>query len=261
MSIGIETKRLVLRDFIETPSDPKENFADCSEVEEMGEFFNRRADGYESHMTEIGFDSEAYRRAGAPLPQTDKEVKILDLGCGTGLELADLFVRMPNARVTCIDLSEKMLAILVANYQDRAAQLEIIRDSYLTWDYPKTEFDYVISVNTLHHLLPEPKTQLYRKINRTLKSGGMYCEADFMVDQAMMEQYLACYRRIMGQGTLLRQEGFYHIDIPFTVLVQKELLLKAGFVNAELFYENIKPTGSWAILTARKEEQKERWED
>jgi hypothetical protein len=75
MSIGIETKRLVLRDFIETPSDPKGNFADCSEVEEMGEFFNRRADGYESHMTEIGFDSEAYRRAGAPLPQTDKEVK------------------------------------------------------------------------------------------------------------------------------------------------------------------------------------------
>jgi tRNA (cmo5U34)-methyltransferase len=96
---------------------------------------------------------------------------------------------MPNARVTCIDLSEKMLVILAINYRERAAQLKIIHDSYLTWDYSEVEFDFVILVNTMHHLLQEPKTQLYRKINRTLKPGGMYCESDFMVDQARMAQY------------------------------------------------------------------------
>jgi tRNA (cmo5U34)-methyltransferase len=225
---------------------------DGSEAEEMGSFFDRRADGYESHMKNIGFDSEAYLRASAPLPQTDKKVRILDLGCGTGLELQYLFERMPDARVTCIDLSEKMLAILAANYRDRAAQLEIIRGSYLTWDYPEAEFDYVISVNTMHHLLPEPKMQLYRMINRTLKPGGMYCESDYMVDEARMEQYLACYQRIIDHGTIFRQNGFYHIDIPFTIAIQKELLLKGGFGNVEVFFENIKLTGSGAVLTARK---------
>jgi tRNA (cmo5U34)-methyltransferase len=222
------------------------------EAEEMGAFFDRRADGYESHMKNIGFDSETYRRASAPLPQTDKRVRILDLGCGTGMELQFLFERVPNARVTCLDLSEKMLAILAANYRERAAQLEIIRGSYLTWDYPEAEFDYVISVNTMHHLLREPKTQLYRMIKRTLKPGGIYCESDFMVDAARMEQYQARYQRMMNSTAMLRDTGFYHIDIPFTVAVQKELLLKAGFGEVEVFYENIKPTGSGAVLGARK---------
>jgi RimJ/RimL family protein N-acetyltransferase/ubiquinone/menaquinone biosynthesis C-methylase UbiE len=237
---------------IETLPDPEWNFANVPEAEEMGAFFNRRADGYEVHMTNSGFDSETYRRASAPLPQTDKQVRILDLGCGTGLELSYLFTRMPNAQVICIDLSEKMLAILAANYQDRAAQLRIIRDSYLTWHYPEGEFDYVISVNTMHHLLPEPKTQLYRKINRALKPGGIYCESDYIVDRVRMEQYQARYQRMMKNSIVLRNTGFYHIDIPFTIAVQKELLLKARFEKVESFYENINLTGSGAVLVARK---------
>jgi RimJ/RimL family protein N-acetyltransferase/ubiquinone/menaquinone biosynthesis C-methylase UbiE len=237
---------------IETLPDPQWNFGNGSDAEEMGAFFNRRADGYEVHMTECGFDSETYRRASAPLPRTDQTVRILDLGCGTGLELQYLFARMPNARVTCIDLSKKMLAILVTNYRERTAQLEIIRDSYLTWDYPEAQFDYVISVNTMHHLLQEPKTQLYRKINRTLKPGGIYCESDFMVDEARMAQYQARYQRIMDHGTISGQNGFYHIDIPFTIPIQKKLLLQAGFAKVEVFYENINPTGSGAVLAARR---------
>jgi RimJ/RimL family protein N-acetyltransferase/SAM-dependent methyltransferase len=237
---------------IETLPDPEWNFGNGSDAEEMGAFFNRRADGYEVHMTECGFDSETYRRASASLPRTDQTVRILDLGCGTGLELQYLFARMPNARVTCIDLSEKMLAILAANYRERAAQLEIIRDSYLTWDYPEAEFDFVISVNTMHHLLCEPKVQLYRKINRALKPGGMYCESDFMVDRARMEQYQARYQRMMNSAAILRDNGFYHIDIPFTIPIQKESLLKAGFAKVEVFYENINPTGSGAVLVARR---------
>jgi tRNA (cmo5U34)-methyltransferase len=225
---------------------------DLEMVEEMGAFFDRRAAGYEAHMTNSGFDSETYRRASAPLPQTDRRVKLLDLGCGTGLELSYLFASMPNALVTCIDLSEKMLAILAANYQERAPQLEIIHDSYLTWGYPEAKFDYVIAVNTMHHLLPGPKTQLYRKINQTLKPGGMYCESDFMVDQARMEQYQESYRQIMKNETISRRNGFYHIDIPFTIAVQKELLLKAGFGKVELFSERIQPKGSSAILVAEK---------
>lgn len=222
-----------------------------SDAEEMGKFFNHRADGYEAHMTGNGRDYEAYKHAVMPLPQTDEPVKVLDLGCGTGLELRYLFERMPNAQVTCIDLSENMLKILSEHYNDKAKQLTILCESYLTWDYPENAFDFVISVNTLHHFMQDQKTELYSKILRSLKPSGMYIESDFIVDKAMMEQYQARYRRITSNMSV-QQSGYYHIDIPFTVEVQKKLLYKAGFDRVESFYENIRPKGSGAVLTASR---------
>jgi hypothetical protein len=61
----------------------------------------------------------------------------------------------------------------------------------------------------------------------------------------------------MNHGTISGQNGFYHIDIPFTIAVQKELLLKAVFGKVELFYENIRPTGSGAVLVAQKEKSED----
>jgi hypothetical protein len=70
-----------------------------------------------------------------------------------------------------------------------------------------------------------------------------------MVDEAVMKQYQDRFKRII-QDLPARDSGYYHIDIPFTVAIQKELLLKAGFDEVQIFYKNIKPTGSGAVLTA-----------
>jgi tRNA (cmo5U34)-methyltransferase len=166
----------------------------------------------------------------APLPETDRPLKILDLGCGTGLELQFLFERLPNAEVTCIDLSGQMLALLSEHYQGYASQLEIIRDSYLTWEYPDSRYDYVISVNTMHHLEQAEKVKLYRKIRYSLKPAGMYIESDFMVDRAIMEQYQARFKRIINDLPV-HASGHYHIDIPFTVDLQKSLLHQGDLVK------------------------------
>ena len=223
--------------------------AGSAAAEEMGEFFNRRAAIYESHMFESGFDAATYQEAVRPLPQTDRPVKVLDLGCGTGLELQYLLARLPNAEVTCIDLSEQLLAILKQHFQDRLEQIEMIHDSYLTWKYPSTAYDAVIAVNTMHHLTRERKVELYRKIRSSLKPGGRYVEADYIVDQAVMEQYQARYRRLLAAAPA-RPDGYYHIDIPMTVALQQEILLEAGFAEVELFAANVQPKGSRAVLLA-----------
>lgn len=60
-------------------------------LEKMGEFFDNRLDGYEEHqLTCIESAREFYLFTASCLP-LEPEVHILDLGCGTGLELEYYF--------------------------------------------------------------------------------------------------------------------------------------------------------------------------
>ena len=61
-------------------------------LEKMDVFFENRLEGYDEHMlTAIEGANEFYKFTAAPLPmKADSEV--LDLGCGTGLELEEYFL-------------------------------------------------------------------------------------------------------------------------------------------------------------------------
>lgn len=230
--------------------NPDWNFS-CN-VEEMSGFFDARAGGYDSHMLKSVGDIECYRRVAEPIPANSSETNILDLGCGTGIELEYLFDRVPEAKVTCIDMSEKMLELLKSKYSLKAQHIQTICGSYIDWEYPQEFFDYVVSSFTLHHFMEDVKVGIYKNILLALKSGGLYIESDFIVDRMMMEQYLKRYHRITKGLTDKQYSGYYHIDIPFTIELQKELLLRAGFSHVSVFYEDIKPKGSHAVLVAQK---------
>ena len=65
-------------------------------LEKMGEFFEARLNGYEEHqLTCIDSAREFYPFTAACLPQTAGP-DILDLGCGTGLELGYFFETVPT---------------------------------------------------------------------------------------------------------------------------------------------------------------------
>ena len=74
-------------------------------LEKMSEFFENRLDLYDEHMlTEIEGAREFYPFTASLLPKGEN-AEILDLGCGTGLELAFYFPLNPAAKITGIDLS------------------------------------------------------------------------------------------------------------------------------------------------------------
>ena len=84
-------------------------------LERMDDFFAARVDGYDEHMrTTIEGASDFYAWTAALLPATEGAY-ILDLGCGTGLELEEYFRINPEAEVTGIDLSDAMLKALKEN--------------------------------------------------------------------------------------------------------------------------------------------------
>ena len=77
---------------------------------EMARFFDERADTYEGHMRPLV--SDLYDVIVSPIPITEEPISVLDLGCGTGLEFKAIFAKAPNALVTGVDVSEKMLSRL-----------------------------------------------------------------------------------------------------------------------------------------------------
>ena len=129
--------------------------------EEMDVFFDNRAEGYDDHMHASLNDAEVYyRKLAAPIPQTLECIHILDVGCGTGLELPAIFDKAPNARLTCIDLSTEMLKILRNKFLKE--NIKIIEASYLSYEFGRALYDVILSSMTLHHLLPSQKCPLYK---------------------------------------------------------------------------------------------------
>ena len=111
-------------------------------LEKMDDFFNNRIDSYEEHqLNMIDSAKEFYPFTAKHLPM-DKNVSILDLGCGTGLELGYYFELNPTARITGIDMAEALLSALKKKYVDK--KLTILQGSYFDIPFGKNCYDAVV---------------------------------------------------------------------------------------------------------------------
>lgn len=201
-------------------------------LERMDCFFEARLDGYDEHMRrDIESADEFYPFTAERLPAAPN-CRILDLGCGTGLELEELFLRNPSAKVTGIDLSQGMLSALKKKFVDR--DVSLIVGSYFSVPFGVDAFDAAVSVESLHHFTKEEKIPLYAKLCRALKKNGYFILTDYFSpsDEAEREyrnEYLA---RKAQQGIL--DDALYHYDTPLTVEHEREALLQAGFTTVEV---------------------------
>ena len=214
-------------------------------LEKMGAFFEARLAGYDAHMmTNIQAAEEFYPFTARCLPR-DPGAKILDLGCGTGLELGEYFVQNPTAKVTGIDLAAGMLRALHKKFPDR--DMKLICGSY--FDVPfGADFDGAVSVESLHHFTKEEKIPLYRKLHDALKPGAAFILTDyFSLSDAEEHRHRAELARLKAQQGITDQE-FYHYDTPLTVQHETEALLRAGFKSVEA----LQNWGQTFTLRARK---------
>ncbi len=204
--------------------------------EEMKAFFDTRAGEYDEHMASVLEEYDSfYRNIASPFKKTDEPVRVLDLGAGTGIELEFIFARAPNARISAVDLSVDMLNKLVSKYEKYRSQIKTIADSYLSLELMPNSFDYVVSVMSFHHLMPEKKIALYKKMRNALDPGGTFVEGDYIVSPEEEERLLKEFRELRKNNSLL-EDGQYHIDIPFSEETQFRILKEAGFREVEVIF-------------------------
>ena len=166
-------------------------------LEKMGVFFEARLSGYEEHqLTSIESAGEFYPFTADCLPKT-ANAGILDLGCGTGLELGYYFEMVPTARITGIDLAGGMLEELRKKFPDKS--LTLIADSYFNVPLGECVFDAAVSVESLHHFTKEEKIPLYEKVRNALKPDGYFILTDYFSlsdeeERAHREEFLRLKR-------------------------------------------------------------------
>ncbi|MGW1148413.1 class I SAM-dependent methyltransferase, partial [Streptomyces sp. NPDC002454] len=115
------------------------------------------------------------------------EPRVLDLACGTGSITDRLLRRFPNARSTGVDLDPALLTIAEGTFagDDRV--------SFVTADLtapdwrdrlPYDSYDAVLTATALHWLHTGPLAVLYGQLAGVVREGGVFLNADHMVDGA-----------------------------------------------------------------------------
>lgn len=201
-------------------------------LEKMSDFFEARLDGYDSHMmTNIECASEFYPFTAKQLP-TAEHCCILDLGCGTGLELQGYYKLNSSAKVTGIDLSEGMLTELQRKFVGK--DITLILGSYFDVPLGENVFDAAVSVESLHHFTKEEKVGLYSKLHIALKDDGYFILTDYFSlsddEERMHRNNLIALKTEQG----ITDDEFYHYDTPLTVKHELEALVEAGFASVEV---------------------------
>lgn len=213
-----------------------------SPLEEMSDFFTKRLHDYEEHMS---IWEESYRIFAETLPSECQ--KILDLGCGSGLELDKIWQKNPHIEVTGVDLCADMLDKLLEKHHDKP--LTTVCQDYFQYDFGYDKWDAVISFESLHHFLPERKKELYRRIFCSLKENGVFISGDYIACCDEEEELLRGVYLKKRKQSAVPDNRYVHFDIPLTLEHEKELLQNAGFVIEKVL------DGDATIIIARKHMQ------
>ena len=115
-----------------------------------------------------------YQAGAFEMIPADFSGKLLEVPVGTGVLSMPVWKTLPDAEITCLDYSEKMMQ----SAQERADEMQIKNIRFMQGDVGKLpfedeSFDCVVSLNGFH-AFPD-KEAAYSESYRVLKKGGIFC--------------------------------------------------------------------------------------
>jgi len=171
-------------------------------------------------------------------------IRVMDLGCGTGTVAAQVLDVFPNARITCLDVAENMIAIARTKL---AAHPQV---NFIAADFSDLEFcgehDAIISSLALHHLATDgDKQKVYRRIYGSLTPGGVFYNADVVLatNDFLQALCMKAWRRFMGYSLSIDEiEGkwipkYNEEDRPAKLLDQLAWMTEIGFVDVDVLWK------------------------
>ncbi len=113
------------------------------------------------------------------------EPRVLDLACGTGSITDRLLKRFPGATSTGVDLDPALLTIAEGYFAGDARVTFVtadLKDPGWVDRLPHRSYDAVLTATALHWLHSEPLAALYGQLGGLVRDGGVFMNADHMID-------------------------------------------------------------------------------
>jgi tRNA (cmo5U34)-methyltransferase len=175
---------------------------------------------------------------------SDRPLRVLDLGAGTGLLSEMVAARFPEARVTLVDIAPNMLEKAMTRLGPYGDRFE-----FLTADYARNpvegRYDVIISALSIHHLESDEKCRLFSHCYGALDDGGLFINADQArgvtpaIDRRYREKWIEEVRA-NGLSEADLQAAFERMreDRMSTLPFQLAALVEAGFLDVNCWYKN-----------------------
>ncbi len=96
--------------------------------------------------------------------------RVLDFGAGVGYSVPFFRRHLPAARITCLDVSQRSLAIGAAKHRGDA---EFRHFDGATIPFQAASFDLALASCVFHHIAHTEHVGLLREIRRVLRPGGL----------------------------------------------------------------------------------------
>ncbi|KZX17168.1 class I SAM-dependent methyltransferase [Methanobrevibacter filiformis] len=174
---------------------------------------------------------------------TDSEIKVLELGSGTGILTKKIKERFPNSEIVSIDLSYNMVEKAKENLKSYG------NIEFKVGDFTKIDlgsgYDVVISSLAIHHLEANPdKIELFSRIYDSLKENGIFYNADVLLGSSEYIKYINSYIfkeylkiNFTEEEILKIAKNREEVDYPSTLFNQLNWLERVGFRNIEVVWK------------------------
>lgn len=181
--------------------------------------------------------------------------RVLDLGCGDGLFMAELCRSFSPAEATLVDGSASMLEAAQKRLGTRE-NMHYVRASFqelLTFDPIDGDFHFIYSSLAIHHLPLAEKERLYAYIYGHLAPGGCFAHYDVVLPPSdkLDKWYLSLWRQWIrehpaaaGREKLLGIPDQYKgnpDNAPDSLEAQLAALVEIGFHDVDCY-------GKWGIF-------------
>jgi tRNA (cmo5U34)-methyltransferase len=179
-----------------------------------------------------------------PFP-TDRPIRVLDLGAGTGLFSQNVLAAYPKAEFVLVDVADKMLDVARDRFSKYSGQFRFEISDYRALN-AQLEYDLVISSLSIHHLTDPEKRSLFQTVFKSLRDPGVFINVDQIRGETEAVRRLY-WNRWMKH---VRQSGATEEQIQSSISRRTEFdkdallsdqiawLNEAGFSSVDCVYKN-----------------------